>query len=54
MPISFGRFSAYRNQITPILLYYRTRGILRTVDGMAPIDEATRQIEAVLGGDRPR
>jgi adenylate kinase len=42
------RFAAYRNQTAPILPYYRARGILRTIDGMAPIDEVTRQIEAVL------
>ena len=43
------RFAAYRNQTAPILPYYRARGILRTIDGMAEIDEVTRQIEAVLG-----
>jgi adenylate kinase len=43
------RFAAYRNQTAPILPYYRQRGILRTVDGMAPIDEVTRQIEVILG-----
>ena len=42
------RLAAYRNQTAPILPYYRDRGILRTVDGMAEIDEVTRQIEAVL------
>ena len=42
------RFAAYRNQTAPILPYYRARGILRSVDGMAPIDAVTRQIEAVL------
>ena len=42
------RFEAYRNQTAPILPYYRARGILRSVDGMASIDEVTRQIEAVL------
>jgi len=42
------RFAAYRNQTAPILPYYRARGILRSVDGMAPIDEVRRQIEAVL------
>jgi adenylate kinase len=42
------RFAAYRNQTAPILPYYRARGILRTVDGMADIDEVTRQIEQVL------
>ena len=44
------RFAAYRNQTAPILPYYRQRGILRTVDGMADIDEVARQIEAVLQG----
>jgi adenylate kinase len=44
------RFAAYRNQTAPILPYYRDRGILRRVDGMAPMDEVTRQIEAVLAG----
>jgi adenylate kinase len=44
------RLAAYRNQTAPLLPYYRERGILRTVDGMADIDEVTRQIEAVLRG----
>src|SRR5262249_10080080 len=29
------RLAAYRNQTAPILPYYRDRGILRSVDGMA-------------------
>jgi adenylate kinase len=46
------RFAAYRNQTAPILPYYRDRGMLRTVDGMAEMDDVTRQIEAVLSGSR--
>jgi adenylate kinase len=42
------RLAAYRNQTAPLLPYYRERGILRTVDGMADIDEVTSQIETVL------
>jgi adenylate kinase len=42
------RFEAYRNQTAPILPYYRARGILRTIDGMADIDTVTRQIERIL------
>ena len=33
----------------PILPYYRARGILRAVDGMAEIDEVGRQIAALVG-----
>lgn len=42
------RLAAYRNQTAPLLPYYRDRGILRTVDGMADINEVTTEIEAVL------
>jgi adenylate kinase len=43
------RLDAYRRQTAPILPYYRAKGILAEIDGMADIDEVTRQIEAVLG-----
>jgi adenylate kinase len=42
------RLQAYRDQTTPILPYYRAKGILRSVDGMAEIDAVTREIEAIL------
>jgi adenylate kinase len=42
------RFAVYREQTAPILPYYRAKGILSTVDGMADIDEVTRQIEALI------
>jgi adenylate kinase len=42
------RLAAYREQTAPILPYYRDKSILETVDGMADIDEVTRQIERVL------
>lgn len=42
------RLEAYRKQTAPILPYYRERGILRTVDGMAPIEEVAAQIEAAV------
>ena len=43
------RMEAYRAQTAPILPYYEAQGVLKTVDGMAEIDEVTRQIEATLG-----
>ena len=42
------RLEAYHNLTAPLLPYYRDRGILDTVDGMAEIDEVARQIETVL------
>ena len=42
------RLEAYHTQTAPLLPYYRSLGNLRTVDGMADIDEVTRQIEDVL------
>ncbi len=43
------RLDAYHAQTAPLLPYYRGKGILKSVDGMAEIDEVTRQIEAALG-----
>ena len=42
------RLAAYREQTAPILPYYEGQGVLRSVDGMADIDEVARQIETVL------
>jgi len=42
------RLEAYRKQTQPILPYYRAKGVLKSVDGMAEIDEVARQIGAVL------
>jgi adenylate kinase len=44
------RLAAYHAQTAPLLPYYRERGLLRTVDGMAEIDEVGRQIDAALAG----
>src|SRR5262249_19150357 len=44
------RMAAYRAQTEPLLPYYRARGVLKKVDGMAAMDEVYRQIRAVLAG----
>jgi adenylate kinase len=44
------RMAAYRAQTEPLLPYYRAKGILKKVDGMAAMDEVYRQIRAVLAG----
>lgn len=42
------RMAAYREQTAPILPYYEKKGLLWRVDGMAEMDEVTRQIDGVL------
>lgn len=42
------RLNTYRELTAPILPYYRAKGVLRTVDGMAPIDRVAAQIETTL------
>ena len=39
------RLAAYHSQTAPILPHYAAQGILRVVDGMADIDEVSRQID---------
>ena len=48
------RLAAYHDQTAPILPYYRAKGVLRPVDGMAPIDEVTEQIERLLNSPAGR
>lgn len=43
------RMEAYKRQTMPILPYYGDKGVLRTIDGMASIEEIAGQIEATLG-----
>ena len=42
------RMTEYRAKTAPILPHYQARGLVRCVDGMAPIDEVTGAIEAIL------
>jgi adenylate kinase len=42
------RLVAYREQTAPLIAYYRQHGMLRSVDGMAPIAEVATQIEDAL------
>jgi adenylate kinase len=42
------RLEVYREQTAPVSDYYRSRGMLRRVDGMQSIDQVTEAIEAVL------
>jgi len=44
------RLVAYRAQTAPIVPYYRRKGLLKLVDGMAAPDQVTREIETILNG----
>jgi adenylate kinase len=43
------RLTAYRTQTAPVSAYYAKSGRLKTVDGMAPIDEVSKAIDGLLG-----
>jgi len=43
------RLEVYHAQTAPLIGYYRDRGVLKTVDGMAGIDAVSGAIEAAIG-----
>ncbi|MBE0532803.1 MAG: adenylate kinase [Rhodospirillales bacterium] len=43
------RLKTYHEVTTPIIDYYRKKGVVSVVDGMAEIDEVTRQLQEVVG-----
>lgn len=42
------RLEVYEQQTAPILPYYEAKGLLRTVDGMCPIEEVSTLIDDIL------
>jgi adenylate kinase len=42
------RLKVYRDQTAPILPYYQAKGLLQSIDGMAPIDEVSDEIATLL------
>ncbi len=44
------RLMAYYRETAPLVGYYFAHELLKTVDGMAPIADVTRQIDEVLAG----
>ena len=44
------RLVAYRKQTAPILPYYKAKGLLHSVDGMADMSDVASQIDRVLVG----
>ena len=43
------RLSSYHDQTSPVLKYYKEKNILKVVDGMAPINEVTNQLNRIVG-----
>ncbi|MDR2201433.1 MAG: adenylate kinase [Clostridiales bacterium] len=43
------RLNVYTAQTEPLIAYYAAKGVLKTVDGMKPIDAVTAQIYGALG-----
>jgi adenylate kinase len=46
------RLGAYHRQTAPLLPFYAAQGKLKAVDGMAEMDEVTRQLKAILGAPK--
>lgn len=46
------RLTVYHTQTAPILPFYESRGMLKTVNGMTGMEDVTCQIEAVLKGGK--
>src|SRR3712207_6535091 len=42
------RLAEYRAKTAPILPYYQERGLVRQVDGMAPVEDVAAQIDGIL------
>jgi adenylate kinase len=49
-----GRLAAYRAQTAPLADYYAHKGMLKTVDGMAPVDAVTAAIGGILSPAKPK
>lgn len=43
------RLNAYHEQTAPIVTYYGSKGVLKSIDGMAAIDEVTKELNDIIG-----
>ncbi len=48
------RFEVYKRQTFPLLEYYSSKGLLVTIDAMAPADEVFAAIKAAIDSHRPQ
>ena len=42
------RLEVYKNDTAPLVNYYRKRGLVKTVDGMEPVEQVTAAIKAAI------
>lgn len=42
------RLDIYQNQTAPLVAYYADQGLLKTVNGMAPVDQVTAAMKAAI------
>ena len=42
------RLGVYQEQTAPLVAYYAEEGLLKTVDGMAPVEQVTAAIKAAI------
>lgn len=42
------RLKVYRDQTAPILPYYKEKGLVKTIDGMQPVDVVAAKVDAAL------
>jgi adenylate kinase len=47
------RLGVYYKNTAPLIDFYRAQGKLKSLDGMAPVETVTAQIDAILAGFRP-
>jgi adenylate kinase len=48
------RLAKYQAETAPLLPYYRARGLVRAIDGMADVDVVSRQLDAVLAREQAK
>ena len=42
------RLGVYQDQTAPLVAYYQSKGLLKTVDGMEPVERVTAAIQAAI------
>jgi adenylate kinase len=43
------RLDAYNEQTAPVIDYYRSRNVLRTIDSLQPVDAVTSELFRMIG-----